>query len=243
MLSRPASLLCPFCCHQRNHTHSHDPHKRAATLSYCDVVQVFPHNRTLRPGLLARLERGITAGTHAVARSAATASTSCQPPELHPAQLQSVYASALSTFAEGFPSYAPLLRQIQGEMDSAIEAATACALDGVALKQQLWDAQQEREAAVAHAYRQVRLPPSLLTGYTAAVAQVHRQVRHLLHRTSLILCWRLSRRRRPLHVSVQPRSLLSTGCVRASSRVPDKALELCSVGSVSYTHLTLPTKA
>ena len=66
------------------------------------------------------------------------------------------HAEALDTFISGFPTYAPLLRRIKCELDSAVDRGVTDAKNALALREQLRSARLERDVAVARARHQVR---------------------------------------------------------------------------------------
>lgn len=82
------------------------------------------------------------------------------PAASHPPGLEAnlqlrIHAKALEQFIAGFPTYAPLLRQIKQEMETTLDDSVACALDSIGLRARLHEVKATREAAVEHAYAQV----------------------------------------------------------------------------------------
>ena len=116
-------------------------------------MQVFPRSSTQAPGLLKQIERTLQ---HESRRATAAASGgSALAPACSLGQLRA-HSKALDAFIAGFPTYAPLLRRIKGEMHAALDEAVATGLRSVDLRAQLTDVKAAREAAVEHAYAQAR---------------------------------------------------------------------------------------
>lgn len=136
-------------------------------------MQVFPRNATETPALLASIERNIAAASYdanslAVPLQRRVAATAAQVVQgtagptaaagrcsLSSNAAFKIYSQALDEFIAGFPTYAPLMREIKGELDGAVNDAVRCAKENVGLRQQRTEARRAREAAVEEAYKKV----------------------------------------------------------------------------------------
>lgn len=155
--------------------------------SHLCVLQIFPRNATETPALLSSIERNIAAATFTAnaqsvplhRRAGPTTSRAASPdapraaPQAQAAAAAApgrafasgvgantsfqVYSKALDEFIAGFPTYEPLMREIKGELDNAVDAAVRCATENVELRRRNTEAQRARAAAVEAAYKKVRL--------------------------------------------------------------------------------------
>lgn len=151
------------------------------------AVQIFPRNATETPALLASIERNIAAATYDANSMAVPLQRRAAPTALPPGQAGSVpptdatraafssnsafhiYSTALEEFTAGFPTYRPLMLEIKGELDGAVNDAVRCAKENVELRQKRTEARRAREAAVDEAYKKVLPCPSLRRRHHASL--------------------------------------------------------------------------